>query len=137
MDGMGEFVSVGEGAFVAVNDENAYDEPWEVSEIAEYVHVPENVGTPSPGGESRFGPDLIMESYPTGGKTFTTIARGNGTATVRANVAISYGFNIPTQDRVSGTVSAGDTFTSRDRNNNGVPDLLEKGVRSGAVRTRN
>lgn len=66
-------------------------------------------------------------------RPFTSIARGGGYATVRANRDLNYNFSIPLNGSVSGTIRAGSTFRGRDSNGNGAPDLLEKGLRNGSV----
>ena len=138
MTDTGEFVSSDDTAFEAVNDENAYNEPWECSNIDEYVWVPKSdipQHTSDGAGETIEieGGSMESSSGSSSPKPFSSVARGGGYATVRANRDLNYNFSIPLNGSVSGTIRAGSTFRGRDSNNNGAPDLLEKGLRNGSV----
>ena len=72
-------------------------------------------------------PDAIAEG---GRAPFTRISRSNGRATVRSNVTIGFKVNTIIRGTVSGTIAPGSRFEGPDSNNNGIPDLLERGWRN-------
>lgn len=140
MDGMGEFVSIEGGTgYEAVNDANAYNEDWQVSDPDMYI------ARVTPDGDGGGGVDDVSYSYiapeeeGTGEGTvqsqsgssrpLTRLPSRNGQVGVRTNIPLNFsGGGILVGGRASGTIPAGMPVYGTDRNRDGIPDLLEKCV---------
>lgn len=61
------------------------------------------------------------------------IARGNGKATVQTTRKATFSGGIPFNGNISGSLPAGTVLTGRDRNGNGIPDILEGPLKKGRL----
>lgn len=139
ISGMGEFVLIEGGtAYEAVNDDNAYNGDWQISDPESYIDPiapveggegPSDVShTSITEGEGTFG-DRAVQSQTAPPRPFTRIPSRNGQVGVRLNVPVNFSGSggIVLGGRISGTFPAGmPVYGSDSRNNNGIPDLLEK-----------
>ena len=74
-----------------------------------------------------------VQSAQGSGAPLTIIRRSPGRATVRTNRTMTFSGGIPFAGQVSGSVPAGAVLSGGDRNGNGVPDVLERGLRDRTV----
>lgn len=63
-----------------------------------------------------------------------SISRGNGQATVQTTKPATFSGGIPFNGTISGRLPTGTILTGRDKNNNGIPDIIEKPLRTGKIK---
>lgn len=102
--------------YVAHNAEAVYQDPnWELLDVTEFL-------------------DDESTTFAAGSRGFVGVSRGGGRATVRTTMTMNFSGGIPLNGQVSGSVSSGSVFTGPDRNNNGMPDIVERMLRSRNLR---
>lgn len=117
------------GEYVGYDEHLVYTDPdWEDPAAPSYVE--DGTRTPAGGGG---GIHIQTETGDGSSKPFTTIARGNGTATVRSNVRVNFRGSIPFNGQVEGYFPPGVVFRGKDANGNGIPDILEKQKKKGTI----
>lgn len=94
------------GVYVANNQDAVYEIPdWELLDVSEYL-------------------DDGSGAFAAGPRGWASVSRGNGQATVRTTTTQVFSGSLLIGGQVSGSVPSGAIFTGRDRNNNGMPDIL-------------
>jgi hypothetical protein len=102
------FAESGSAALTGANENLIYDYPdWEDPELAAAAQG--------------------------GSPPVTVLNQTGGYATIRLNRDLYYSGSIWFQGQVSGTIARGSTFTGRDQNGNGIPDLFERLMREGKI----
>ena len=106
---------------------------WQLSNPEEHLDSGDQAAASTGPSESDSveQPSELETSAQTRVPTFRSVSRGGGRATVRSNVDLTFNTGNILVGRYSGTIRAGSTFTGRDGNGNGIPDILESGLKSG------
>ena len=119
------------GEYVGFDENLVYaDADW--ADPNAYSYVENGIGG-GPGGGGGGEIEASVVAGEAGSKPFTTIATGNGYATVRSNARLNFRGSIPFNGSVEGSIPPGAIFRGQDTNGNGIPDILEKQKKRGTI----